>query len=169
MIDLPPAYESIRENPLQNMQYNEQTISYADALNHVLNNNDHNLLSYFQQLQTIRMDEIFTLPTWNSFQITEKWIIFIREWKKELRVIHAENKNNARIKINSLVYHPDGFLLWISWIKRWICIKQDDQILPRKEVIPIFEAIGNNNTYKTSKNNADWTINKTILVVTLDD
>ncbi|MBP6257194.1 hypothetical protein KA405_05910 [Patescibacteria group bacterium] len=60
---MPPAYESIRENPLQNMQYNEQTISYADALNHVLNNNDHNLLSYFQQLQTIRMDEIFTLPT----------------------------------------------------------------------------------------------------------
>lgn len=169
MINVPPAYEIASENPLQNLEYNKQTISYADAVSYVITIKDNNLLSYFQQLQTIRMNEIYTLPTWNSFQITEQWIVFIRAWKKELRFIHAKNKKNARIIINSLVYHTDGWELCVTWKKRWLCKKEDGQILRRNEISCIFSTLEEWKTYLSPEIDSTGKKKATILEVKRDD
>lgn len=141
MIDYPVAYGIQKENPSQN---DHTIISLSDALSLVL---DSNYYTYFRWLHTIQMNIRYELPSGNTFAIGEEWIIFMRAWKKERRLIHAKNKKNARITINSLVYHPDGWEMCVTWKKRWICQKEDGQILRRHEISSIFAAIENAQTY----------------------
>lgn len=115
------------------------------------------------------MDKLYTLPSGNSFQITQQWIIFIREWKKELRVIHAKNKKNAHITINSIQYHPDGWELCITGKKRWICKKEDGQILPREEIINIFPVLENWSVYLSPEIDSAGKKRETILEIKRDD
>jgi hypothetical protein len=163
MIDYPSSYEIKNENPLKNDIY---TVAYVDA---ILASFNYDYNTYFRSLNNIQLNTKYQLPSGNVFSITEQWIVFIREGKKELRVIHAKNKKNASITINTLLYHPDGWELCVTWKKRWICKKEDGKILTRHDIIWIFSALEKRTVYLSPEVDSTGKKRWTILEVKLEN
>lgn len=119
---------------------------------------------YFRKLTSIQRDVLYTLPSWNTFKITYKGILFFRKGKQELRQIEAKNKW-ASLRVDRLEYEQNSRKIRITAIKYGIPFKQDPQFLSIDEVVKIFTHIESNTTYTRPNNKPTWEPYKLILQV----